>query len=446
MRTQKSRIEYWRGARFISVLTDIVSFLHFALRRFFTDGLSQSAAALTYSTLLALVPLLVIAFSVLSGFPIFDPVKAQMEELLLSVVVPSTAIEIKTHLTDFTRNASNLTVAGIVALPVTAVLLLSTIEATFNQVWRVETPRPLLTRLLVFWALLTFGPLLLAASLTLTTNAISFVLGSQSPPDVLLSPGWLKMVSAVAMQAVAFSLLYILIPARQIKLRDAAIGGIFAAIGFQILRWVFNTFLTSGASYTTIYGAVAVVPIFLVWMYLSWTVIILGAVLAASFPDWWRRRDPLTGTPLSPSETLQVALALLAALKRETAQGVTATQGQLADAVPLLARESTIDELLQARYIVEAKDGGLSLSRDLQKVTLAQLARDLGLAMGRSGDTLERPALKRITEGAEQLPELLASLHRSEDEILGMSIAEALEGTPPAPSPQVIRFISRQAK
>jgi membrane protein len=446
MGTQKSRIEYWRSARLISVLADVVSFLNFALRRFFSDGMSQAAAALTYSTLLALVPLLVIAFSILSGFPIFEPVEAQMEELLLGVVVPSTAIAIKAHLADFTRNASNLTAAGIVALPVTAVLLLSTIETTLNRVWRVDTPRPLLTRLLVFWALLTFGPLLLGASLTLTTDMMSFFQGSTSWPEAVLGPSWLKAVFAVVTQAIAFSMLYILIPARRVTIRDAAIGGAFAAVGFQVLRWVFDTFLTSGASYTTIYGAVAVVPIFLVWMYLAWTVIILGAVLAASFPDWWRRRDPLTGIPLSQSETLEVAMALLAALKREAAHGGTVTQDQLADAVPLLARETTLDALLKAQYVVEAKDGGLSLARDLHAVSLAQLARDLGLSLGRSSGAAERPALKRLTVSSRLLPDLLASLHRAEDEIMGVSIADALEGGRSAAQLQILRFTSRQTK
>ena len=131
MEPKKSRFDHWRKTRFLGVFSDVVSFLHFAFRRFFNDGLSQAASALTYSTLLALVPLLVIAFAVLSGFPIFEPVKQQMEELLLRVLVPEIGSEIRVHLAEFTRNASNLTAAGIIALPVTAVLLLSTIGANF---------------------------------------------------------------------------------------------------------------------------------------------------------------------------------------------------------------------------------------------------------------------------------------------------------------------------
>ena len=426
MKPIKSRMDHWRKTRFLSVLSDITSFAQFALRRFANDGMSQAAGALTYSTLLALVPLLVIAFAVLSGFPIFDPVKAQVEELFLSILVPETSDEIRTYLTEFTRNASNLTAAGIVALPITAVLLLSTIETTLNRVWRVDRPRPLLTRLLVFWALLTFGPLLLGASLTLTTDAMKFAQGSAFGSGVGLTPDWLKATLAVLTQSVAFSLLYILIPARQVRLRDAAIGGVFAGLGFQVLRWVFNTFLTSGASYTTIYGAVAIIPIFLIWMYLSWTVIILGAVLSASFPDWWRRRDPLTGLSLSPAETLEVAVALLAAFGRQSMQGGTTTQEQLAEAIPLLSREPIIDALRNAGYIVEAKDEGLSLARNLQSVTLAELARDLGLALGRAHDAVERPALRRVTKASGQLPALLVRLQKAEDDILSASIAQTI--------------------
>ena len=425
-------MEYWSETRFLGALTDIASFLHFALRRFFADGLGQAAGALTFSTLLAMVPLLVIAFAVLSGFSVFDPVKLRLEALLLSILVPEVSSEIKSYLANFTRNASNLTEAGIVAVPITAVLLLSTIETTLNRVWRVDKPRPLMTRLLVFWALLTFGPLLLGVSFTLTTNAMSSVQVWAKNADYVqslaLSSNWLQIILAVLTQSVGFSLLYIVVPARRVRIRDAAIGGVFAGLGFQVLRWVFNTFLTSATTYTTIYGAVAVVPIFLIWMYLSWTVIILGAVLSASFPDWWRRRDPLTGLRLSPAEKLEVAVALLSVLRRKSEQGGAITHDQLAEAIPLQEREPIIGALQNVGYIVETEDERLSLARDLHSTSMSQLARDLGLTLGRRRDVVERPALKRVADSSGLLPELLVRLKHAEDEILNASIAQVIEG------------------
>lgn len=428
-------MDHWRETRFAGVLSDVGNFLLFAFRRFIDDGLSQAAGALTYSTLLALVPLLVIAFAILSGFPAFEPVKDRMEALFLGILVPEVGSEVKTYLTEFTRNASNLTAAGIVALPITAVLLLSTIEATLNQVWRVEKPRPLMTRLLVFWAVLTFGPLLLGASFTLTTDAISFVQGwaqdTAYAPNLSLGSNWLKTVLGVVTQSVAFTLLYSVIPARHVPLRTAAIGGIFAGVVFQVLRWGFNTFLTSGSTYATIYGAVAVIPIFLIWIYVSWTVIILGAVLSASFPDWWRRRDALTGQTLSPAETLEVAVALLAALGRQALKGGTMTQDQLAEAVPVMARDTVVEALRTARYIVETEDERLSLARDLHQVSVAELARDIGVALGARHDTEHRPSLTRVADAAGELPGLLNRLQEAEDDILGAPVAEVIAGHSP---------------
>ncbi len=435
MTRTKSRLDHWRETRFVGVLSDIGSFLLFAFRRFVNDGMSQAAGALTYSTLLALVPLLVIAFAVLSGFPAFDPVKLRMEELFLGILVPEVGSEVKTYLTDFTRNASNLTAAGIVALPVTAVLLLATIEATLNQVWRVDRPRPLMTRLLMFWAVLTFGPLLLGASFTLTSDAISLLRGwtqgATYAPSLSLSSAWLKTAIAVLTQTIAFTLLFSVVPAKHVPLRTAVIGGAFAGLTFQLLRWGFNTFLTSGSTYATIYGAVAVIPIFLVWVYLSWTVIILGAVLSASFPDWWRRRDPLTGLALTPAEQLEVAAALLAALGRQAVKGGTMSQDRLAEVVPLLAREPVFEALRAARYIVETEDERVCLARDLHRISVAELARDIGLTLGRRPDAEERPAVRQVADTTGALPGLLVRLQQAEDEILNATVAEVISGHQP---------------
>lgn len=437
MTVKKTRMDHWRETRLLSVPVDIGSFLRFAIRRFINSGMSQAAGALTYTTLLAMVPLLVIAFSLLSGFTVFDPVKIQMEELFLSIVVPEVGSEIKTYLTNFTRNASNLTAAGTIALPFTAVLLLWTIESTLNQIWQVEKPRPLITRLLMFWALLTLGPLLLGASFVLTTDVIKsvrvWVENVGYVPKLTFSPNWFSVTLAILTQSVAFALLYIVVPARHVRVRDAIIGGVFAGIGFQVLRWGFNTFLTSGSTYATIYGAVAVIPIFLIWMYLSWTVIILGAVLAASFPDWWRRQDPLTGLALSSAEHLEVAVALLAVLGRQAAQGGTISRDELAEAIPLLARETTLDGLQAAGYIIETEDEHLSLARDLHVVSMSELARDLGLALGRPGDAVERPALKNVTDATGSLPGLLVRLRKAEDEILSSSVARIIADGNPDP-------------
>jgi membrane protein len=430
MTKEKSRIFLWRETPFLRVLNDLGNFLLFALRRFVRDGMSQAAAALTFSTLLALVPLLVIVFSVLSGFEAFSTVQVRIEDALLGTLIPEVGVEVKSYLTEFTSSAGSLTTVGTVALAVTAVLLLSTIESTLNQIWGVERPRPMLNRLLIFWAILTVGPILLGASFTLTSDVLdklqSLTRETTRVDPTILGSTWVKSTVGVLTQSTAFTLLFTLVPARRVQLRYAAIGGVFAGVGLQILRWSFNIYFTSGSTYSTIYGAVAVFPIFLMWIYLSWTVIILGAVLAASFPDWWRRRAPPTRLPLTPAETLEVTVAVLAVLSRKARKGGTIRQEKLAESVPLLACDEVVERLRGAGYISETEHGQLCLARDLHVTTVADLARDMGLALGLHVGEVQRPGLAAIARSTGGLPDLLVRLWDVEDDLLGETVAAVI--------------------
>lgn len=429
MTGEKSRISHWRETPFLRVLSDVGNFLLFALRRFVRDGMSQAVSALTFSTLLALVPLLVIVFSVLSGFEAFSTVQERIEDALLGALIPEVGIEVKSYLAEFTSSADSLTTVGTVALAVTAVLLLSTIESTLNQIWRVERPRPILNRLLIFWAILTLGPMLLGASFTLTSDVLervqSLALETTNVDPTILGSSWIKSTVGVLTQSTAFTLLFTLVPARRVQMRDAVIGGVFAGVGLQMLRWSFNTFVTSASTYSTIYGAVAIIPIFLMWIFLSWTVIILGAVLAASFPDW-RRRDPLIELPLTPAETLEVAVAVLAVLSRKAVKGGTIRQEKLAESVPLLARDEVVERLRGAGYISETEDGRLCLARDLHVTTVADLARDMGLALGLHIGEAQRPELAAVARSTGGLPDLLVRLWDVEDDLLGETVSAVI--------------------
>ena len=417
------------------VLLHLVNFLSFAIRRFFNDRMNNAAAALTYSTLLALVPLLVIAFAILSSFPAFDAVKGRMQELFFNAVVPEAGNAVSDYLSNFTQNASNLTTVGIVALAVAALLLLSTVEDTLNQVWHVERPRPILVRFLIFWAILTLGPLLIAASFTMTSDLMKYathtqlsILGvdAEVPSERW---GFLQALLRLVINVVGFTALFVLVPARRVRIRHALIGGAFAAIAFQILSWGFNTFYTSGSSYETIYGAVAAVPVFLIWIYSSWTVIILGAVLAAAFPDWWLSRTSNLDVRPTPSDRLTIALALLGKLHRNAQKGGPLDEEELAASVPLEAREEILDMLCASGYIVETEQGGVAIARDLHATTLFDLVRDMGLpystAPDKSPDLPDRIA-RRLAERTGAAHDLLDRLNGAEVDILGVPLADLL--------------------
>ncbi len=422
-----------RQSRFAPALTNFVHFAKFAVGRFFSERLTASAASLTYSTLLAIVPLLVIAFAILSSFPAFGAVKDRMQDMFFSAIVPEAGAVIEDYISNFTRNASNLTAVGIVALAVTALMLLSTIEETLNRIWHVERPRPILVRFLIFWAILTLGPLLIGGSFALTSDLVAMaarmnVLGSGGASELLdLQETWVVGTAiSVLISIVGFTALFVLVPARRVRIWHAAIGASFAAISFEILSWGFNSFLTSGSSYETIYGAVAAVPVFLIWIYTSWMVIILGAVVAASIPDWLLARTSVPTAHLRPSDRLSIAVTLLAKLHRNAQSGGVVDEQTLADAVPLEARDEIFDSLHREGYLVQTEDGSVALARDMHTTTLFDLACDIGLPLGVVPDSeshLPPEIAERLATETAATHAMLGRLHEAEVKILDVPLA-----------------------
>ena len=244
MTALRSRMDAWRHIRILGIIADIGNFVLFAVRRYHTDRMMQAVGALTYSTLLALVPLMVIAFAIFSAFPAFDEIQQKLQGLVFEKLVPEFVQDVRVYLAGFTQNARSLTAAGVVLLALSAVLLLSTIEATLNTVWRVDRPRPIMVRLLMFWTVLTLGPLLLGASFTLTSDVIAgaWQWAEEGYDSGNVNANWSVFERPVAalIQSIAFTLLFLLVPARSVRLRDAAIGGVISGVTFELLKWGLN--------------------------------------------------------------------------------------------------------------------------------------------------------------------------------------------------------------
>jgi membrane protein len=438
MAERSTPVEVWRSVHTSRVLRDGGAYVLYAVRRFYRDGGLQAAAALTYTTLLALVPLMTIAFAIFSAFPAFQAVQYQIELLLFQNLVPEVGSIIQSHISEFTRNATNLTTVGVVALAVSAVLLLSTVESVFNRIWRVERERPILTRLLIFWTVLTLGPVLMGASFTLTTGVFDWI-GQFANESVGLAPISLEgdrwviggRLLAAALQATAFTILFVLVPARPVRLRDAAVGGAIAGVALEILKWVFRLYVVGFPSYQAIYGALAAVPIFLIWLYLSWTVIIMGAVFAASFSEWRSARAVDVEAHLDPARKLEAAVVLLSLLSERARTGGQVSQAEMTKALPMDARDGLADALRQAGYLSMTERGEYALTRDLHATSLVQLARDLGLTLGLDTQAVvgasDRRAARRLDAATGDLAGQLAEVFTAEERILGMSIASLLE-------------------
>ena len=270
--------------------------LRFARRRLNEERLPQVAGSLTFTTVLALVPMLTIALAIFTTFPLFNTFRTSLEGYFIQSLMPkSIANTILGNLSQFATKATRLSAIGAIALVLTAVAMLLTIDRAFNQIWRVKTSRPLAQRLMVYWAVMTLGPLLIGVSISVTSSLFTATNGVVKHATIMGSFFYSSL--SIVLTTVAFSLLYIAVPNRGVDWRDAACGGLLAATAFEIAKRLFAVFISKFPTYTVIYGALAAMPIFLLWVYVSWLIILLGAVFAAALPvvkfeRWWHVPKP----------------------------------------------------------------------------------------------------------------------------------------------------------
>lgn len=254
-----------------------LSFLRYVAQRFREDRCLQAAASLSYTSVLALVPLVTISFAIFAAFPAFQDYKDQVQALLVQSLTPQAVNAIWPYFDGFVQNTQQLPLLGTLFLLFTAVMLLSVIENTFNILWRVPQRRSLLVRFLAFWAVLTLGPLLIAASLSLSAVLQEEVL-SQLP--AVLSPV-LGLVPFLVTLSV-FVFLYMVMPHAKVRFAHALVGGTVAAISFELSKDLFGVYLQTFNAYETIYGALAVIPMTLIWLYVFWAIVLSGCIVTAS--------------------------------------------------------------------------------------------------------------------------------------------------------------------
>ena len=266
-------------------LLDVFGFLRFVLKRWTEDRCPQIAGSLTFTTLLALVPVFAIVVALLSRAPFFDDVMVQIKVFLLLNLAPEIAGKIITvYMEEFRRNAGRLTTIGLAVLFVTAVALMFTIDRSLNAIWRVRSSRPFWISVASYVVLLSLGPALIAVSVSITTYMLALSTSVDVPKE---AHSVMLQVIPASVSAIAFFLLYRLVPNRQVSWKHAAAGGILAAVAFEMAKEVFAFYMAHAPGYSVVYGTFAAVPFFLLWIYLSWLVVLFGAELTASL-DYWR--------------------------------------------------------------------------------------------------------------------------------------------------------------
>ncbi|MBK5046915.1 YihY family inner membrane protein [Burkholderia sp. R-69927] len=257
----------------------------FAAKRSSEDRIPQVAGSLTFTTMLALVPLATVAFALFTAFPIFSSFQMSLQIFLADHLMPAQLnSQIFDYLNQFASKAKSLTTIGMIFLFVTAVMTMMTVESAFNVIWRVRKARPIAQRILVYWAIITLGPILIGVSLSISsylfTRSMAFT-AVQHIPSVI---DWALTGAALPLTALAFTMLYVFLPNCRVEWRDAVIGGVAAAIAFELAKRGFGYYVRRIPTYTTVYGAFAAVPLFLLWMYLCWFIALAGAMIASALP------------------------------------------------------------------------------------------------------------------------------------------------------------------
>ncbi len=252
--------------------------------RFREDHMGLTASSLTFTTSIALVPFFTVALAIFTAFPMFSKLQGALQAWLVQSLIPDNiARQVLGYLTMFSRQANKLGVAGLAILLVTAIAMILTIDRTLNGIWRVKKPRSLTQRILIYWAAITLGPLLLAASLAVTTYVLSASTGSVG--ILPTSIGFLLNVLQFFLVAFGMAAMYRYVPNTFVKWSHAWVGGFFVAAGIGVAKNVLAFYLGKVPTYSLIYGAFATLPILLVWIYVAWIVVLMGAVIAAYLPS-----------------------------------------------------------------------------------------------------------------------------------------------------------------
>jgi len=337
-------------------------------KHFQEDRCLEEAASLGFTSLLALVPLLAVIFGIVAAFPVFEQWSQQLKSFIFGNFLPSAGEQVERYLNTFLDSASNLTLPGTVFLILTALLLMFRIEVAFNRIWRVDRSRSLLNRIVMYWAVLTLGPLLMGAAIALSVQNVF------APLELDTTVGGSRHTGGIFLLSwTVFTLMFVLVPNRRIPLREAVFGALLSAVLFELAKRGFVAYV-SNANYNEIYGALATIPIFLLWLYLVWIVILFGASLASSLATFG---DSERARMVWPARLdFQLVFRLVGHLWQAQLKGEKLSDTQLL-IQETHSNERQLQHLLQqlenARIVVRDEEGDWWLARDLEELSLSDL-------------------------------------------------------------------------
>lgn len=396
-----------------SPLRHFLPFTRLLIHHFKEDAGLQHVAALTYTTLLSLVPLMTVMLALFSVFPASDHLIAQVEDFIFHNFVPAAGEAVRAHLHDFSQKAGQLSGVGFIFLILVALLLMSNIDKAFNAIWHVRKKRSAVAKFAVYWAILSLGPILIAFSVAATSYLVSIPLFSDAETVMLLRTRLLSLMPVI-ISACAFTLLYALVPNRSVSLRYAIGGGLVAAFLFELAKRGFALYVTTFPTYQTIYGALAAVPIFLIWIYLSWTVTLLGAEFAYCLgiyrEDWQEKRSLRGGA-------LLLAYRLLKLLRQAQSRGESLGSDEIVQKMASMTHaeiDMSLQTLHTARLVLRDEHGSWALARDLDEVSFSDLYHAGDYAL---------PSSQSLNDESNEFRGLMQRLEHQFEEIMDKSLA-----------------------
>ena len=348
---KKTALQLFEYARFVS-------------RRFVEDRCMMVAGSLTYTSLLALVPVFAVTITLTARVPLVRDFILQVKGFILKNFLPDVAGRmVGVYMEQFAQNAARLTVIGLVIILATAIALMFTIDGAFNDIWRARQRRSWWKRLAAYLSLLTFGPLLIGASLSMTSYIVH--LTRKFDGVVPRFDDWLLNIVPFALTTLALVLAYKVVPSRYVPVRHAVIGGVVAGLLFEVVKHLFVAYIVRVPTYNLVYGAFASVPIFLLWIFCCWMVVLIGAEVAATLSYFGHAPAPRTTRTQAPSMRMLEAKRIVDVLAASPVP-VTFAALQLRVPMPIDIAEDILHDLVEAKIVVRgaARRFGLAVGRE----------------------------------------------------------------------------------
>lgn len=348
-----------------------VAFVVYVAKSFLHHGNGRSAFYLAFTSLFAVVPVMTVVYSILALIPELKGMENKMQNFMFEHFVPATGSQLQEHLHGFAQQASNLTSIGVIMLFVTSVLMLRKIENSFNTIWHITEARKGVNGFLLYWALLSLGPVMMGGAFAVSSYLASLKMIYDMVPLAGTQTFVLSLLP-ILMSGLAFSLAYVAIPNTRVPIRHGLLGGLVAAILFDLARRGMTLFVSMFPTYHLVYGAFAAVPIFLIWVLVSWNIMLLGAEIVQAMTSF--KVDKKRST-----SSLGNLLAVLETLYRLQGKGEVIDEVVLLQKMPWVSNrewEAYTDTLINVQLIHRNGEGEIALTRDLHKYSLAQLFRD----------------------------------------------------------------------